>query len=102
MDVEKAMDDVIKKVQNELIPEREFQKLRNQVENDFITKNSRMAGISESLAQYAMYYGDANLINTELERYLSVTREDIQRVAKQYFDTSKRVSLYYLAKPNTP
>jgi zinc protease len=102
MDVEKAMDDVVKKVQNELIPEREFQKLRNQVENDFISKNSRMAGISESLAQYAMYYGDANLINTELDRYLAVTREDIQRVARQYFDTTKRVSMFYLAKPNTP
>ena len=49
-----------------------------------------------------MYFGDANLVNTELDRYLAVTKEDIQRVAKKYFAQSNRVVLYYLPKPNTP
>ena len=47
-----------------------------------------------------MYFGDANLINTELDRYMKVTREDIQRVAKKYFNTDNRVVLYYLPKEN--
>ena len=47
-----------------------------------------------------MYYGDANLINTELERYLKVSKEDIQRVANKYFVPSNRVVLYYLPKEN--
>lgn len=98
--VEEAMDVEIKKVQDELIGEKEFQKLRNQVENDFISGNSRVAGVAESLANYKMYYGDANLINTELDRYLAVTREDIQRVAKDYFRKDNRVVLYYLPKQN--
>lgn len=98
--VEDAMNEEIKKVQDELIGEKEFQKLRNQVENDFISGNSRVAGVAESLANYKMYYGDANLINTELDRYLAVTREDIQRVAKQYFGKDNRVVLYYLPKQN--
>ena len=59
-----------------------------------------MIGIAEDLANYEMYYGDANLINTELERYLKVTKEDIQRVAKEYFVPSNRVVLYYLPKEN--
>jgi len=59
-----------------------------------------MIGIAEGLANYEMYYGDANLINTELERYLKVTKEDIQRVAKKYFVPSNRVILYYLPKEN--
>ena len=59
-----------------------------------------MIGIAEGLANYKMYYGDANLINTELERYLKVTKEDIQRVAKKYFVPSNRVILYYLPKEN--
>ncbi len=45
-----------------------------------------------------MYKGDANLINTEIEKYLKVTPQDIQRVAKKYFTKDNRVVLYYLAK----
>ena len=101
-DLEKAIDAEMMKVQNELITEKEFQKLRNQTEAAFITANGSMVGIAESLANYEMYYGDSNLINTELERYMKVTKEDIQTVAKKYFVPSNRVSLYYLPKPVTP
>lgn len=101
-EVEAAIDAEILKVQNELISDKEFQKLKNQVENDFVSSNSRVAGIAESLANYHMYFGDANLINTELERYLAVTKEDIQRVAKQYYKKDNRVVLYYLPKQVNP
>ncbi len=97
--LEKAIDAEIEKVQKELISEVEFQKLKNQVENDFVGGNSTMEGIAESLANYEVYYGDANLINTELDRYLKVTREDIKRVANKYFVKQNRVVLYYLPKP---
>jgi predicted Zn-dependent peptidase len=57
-----------------------------------------MAGIAESLANYEVYFGDANLINTELARYQKVTREDILNVAKKYLNKDNRVVLYYVAK----
>jgi len=93
---EAAMDAEYEKVKTELISEKEFQKLRNQVENDFVSQNSQVAGIAESLANYHMYFGDANLINTEIKRYMAVTREDIKRVANEYFTKENRVVLYYL------
>ena len=101
-DLEEGMNAEVRKVQNELISENEFQKLRNQVENDFVTANSTVIGIAESLANYHTYYNDANLINTEIDRYMKVTREDIQRVAKKYFSSNNRVVLYYLPKPKNP
>ncbi len=101
-EVEASMDAEVTKVQNELITEVEFQKLRNQVENDFISTNETVQGIAESLANYHTYFGEANLINTEIDRYMKVTREDIQRVAKKYFVRENRVVLYYLAKPANP
>lgn len=102
LDVEKSIDAQMEKVQNELISDMEFQKLKNQTENDFISSNSRIVGIAESLANYKMYFGDTNLINTELDRYLAVTKEDIQRVAKQYYNINNRVVLHYLPKPVNP
>jgi predicted Zn-dependent peptidase len=101
-EVENAMDEEVAKVQKELIGEAEFQKLRNQIENEFVTGNATVAGIAENLANYEMYFGDANLINTELERYMKVTREDIQRVAQKYLTKNNRVVLHYMPKAAQP
>jgi predicted Zn-dependent peptidase len=86
-------------VKTELVSEQEFQKLRNQIESDFIQRNSSMAGIAESLANYHTYYGNANLINTEIERYMKVTREDLSAAAKKYYTPQNRVVLYFLNDP---
>jgi predicted Zn-dependent peptidase len=97
-ELESAFQAELDKVKEELITEKEFQKLQNQIENNFVTQNARIAGIAETLADYHVYFGDANLINTEIERYMKVTREDIKRVANKYLDPNKRVVLYYLPK----
>ena len=96
------MDAAIEDVQKNLITEEEFQKLLNQAENDFISANDNTAGVAESLANYEMYFGDANLINTELDRYRKVTREDIRRVANKYFQKNSSTVLYWLPKPKGP
>jgi zinc protease len=95
--LEYALNTEIKDVQQNLIGEKELQKLRNQIESDFISSNSTMAGLAEQLAQYYTYYhGNTNLINDEINKYMAVTREDIKRVANKYFAQSNRVILYYL------
>ncbi|HND89263.1 MAG TPA: pitrilysin family protein [Saprospiraceae bacterium] len=101
-DLEISMDAEIAALQKDLVPEQEFQKLLNQVESDFITANGTVAGVAESLANYEMYFGDANLINTELDRYRKVTRDDLRRVANKYFQKNSRVVLYWLPKPKQP
>lgn len=97
-DLEAAMNAEFEKVKTELISEEEYQKLRNQTESDFVSGNLKMAGIAENLANYYVYYKDANLINTEINRYLKVTREDIQKAAQKYLNKENRVVLYYLPK----
>ncbi len=96
--LEKAILDEFEKVKTEEIGDVEFKKLQNKTENDFVTGNSTMAGIAENLANYHVYFSDANLINTEIDRYMKVTKEDLKRVANQYLTKENRVVLYYLPK----
>ncbi|MFT5168928.1 MAG: zinc protease [Saprospiraceae bacterium] len=97
-DLEAAMDAEVARVQNELIDDREFQKLKNKIENDFILDNSGVQNRAATLANYHLFFGDANLINTEIDKYLAVSKEDIQRVAKKYFSKDNRATLHYLPK----
>ncbi len=96
--IQMEFDKQIDLIKSELISQDEFEKIRNQYENQFISSNSTVAGIAENLADNHVYNGGAEKINTELENYMKVTREDIQRVAKKYLTQDKRIILHYLPK----
>ena len=97
--LEESMDSVVNELKLGLVTEREFQKVKNQITTDLVDSKATMAGIAESLANNEVYFGDANLINTELEKYNKVTREDVLKVAKKYLNKDNRVVLHYLPKP---
>ncbi len=97
-DIEAVIDEEMERVRTELITEEELQKLKNQRESQFVNSNTTIARRATNLASYHLLYGDANLINTELESYMNVTREDIRRVAQKYFREDNRVVLYWLPK----
>ena len=92
------MDEEIAKMQTELITERDYQKLLNQFENRFVSSNSSVSGIASSLATYYLLYEDVNLINSQLELYRSITREEIRDVAAKYLSPNQRVEIEYLPK----
>jgi predicted Zn-dependent peptidase len=92
------MDEEVAKMQTELISERDYQKLQNQFENQFVNSNSSVSGIANSLARYYMLYGDVNLINNEIDIYRSITREEMRDVAKKYLNSNQRLILEYLPK----
>jgi predicted Zn-dependent peptidase len=97
-ELENAIDSVVDNLKTTLVSERELQKVRNQVQTAFVGQNATMAGIAENLADYEVYFGDANLINTQIDHYNKVTREDILNVAKKYLTKDNRVVLYYVGK----
>ncbi len=96
--LEEGMNQELEKVRNELVTERELQKVKNQIENRFVNSNTMIAQRATNLANYHTFYGDASLINNEVDRYMEVTREDIRRVAREYFHEDNRVVLYFMPK----
>ncbi len=92
----KEIDEEIVRLQTELISERDFQKLQNTIENDFINNNANVEGIAENLATYYLLYGDVNLINTDIGIYRSITREEIRSVARKYLNPNQRLLLDYV------
>lgn len=85
----------VKKLQTELISEREYEKLLNKLENNYVNSNSNIEGVAHSLAEYYLLYGDVNLINNEMDIYRSITREEIRDVANKYLNDNQRLVLIY-------
>ncbi|GAB7086691.1 M16 family metallopeptidase [Marinifilum fragile] len=96
--LEDEMDKQFSVVRDELISDREFQKLRNKIENELVSSNATIADRAENLATSYTYFKDTERVNKELEKYFAVTKDDIRNVAKKYFVPENRVVLYYLPK----
>jgi len=95
------IDAEIAKLQSELISEKDYEKIQNKFENQFVNSNSSITGIANSLARYHMLYDDTSLINDEIDIYRSITRKEIQEVAKIYLNPNQRVELEYLPRNKT-
>ena len=77
----KDMDEEVAKLQNDLIRETDYQKLLNQLENDFVNNNTRMRSVAENLAAGYTFYKNTNHVNEELDEYKKITREEMRDVA---------------------
>ena len=95
-DLKKEIDEEILKLQMELISEKDYQKLQNKFENMYVNANSSVEGIANNLAEDYLLKDNTNLINTEIDIYRSITREEIMEVAKKYLKVNQRVELEYL------
>ena len=95
-DLIKESDAEIVKLQTDLISENDLLKLKNKYENNYVNGNASIEGVAENLASFYMLYGDINLINTEIEMYRSITREEIRDIAKKYLNPNQRLILDYV------
>ena len=90
------IDEEIEKIQTHLISEKDYEKLLNKFESSFVSANASVEGIANSLAEYYTFHGDTNLINSEIDIYRSITREEIRSVAQKYLKPNQRLTLNYL------
>ena len=90
------IDSEIELMQTDLISDKDFQKIQNIIENRFVSSNSTVAGIGNSLAHNYFFHDTTNHINTELDIYRSISKEEIREVAKRLLGKNQRLELKYL------
>jgi predicted Zn-dependent peptidase len=65
----------------------EMEKLHNTLLNDAVRSRQSTLYRAQRLAEYALYDGDPDLFNTELERYLAVTPEEVRQATRRHLLT---------------
>jgi zinc protease len=90
---EAAVDVILKRLQENLLPPNELQKAKNQVLFDLATARENSKDLAEQLGYDTVVLNDPELINTEAERFLAVTAEQVQAVARKYFVRRNRTRL---------
>jgi zinc protease len=82
---EREVDDEVAKLRSEPVTPEELETAKNQILRDFILSRETTKSRGDELGYDAVILKDAQLVNTELARFLAVTPADIMRVAQKYF-----------------
>ena len=82
------IDEEVAAVKKDGVTEEEYQKALNSKQSELASSYGTALARARGLADYHVFFGDTNKVNTELDDYLKVTREDIRRVANKYFTDS--------------
>ena len=88
-ELEAATDAEIARLWQEPPTEEELQRARNRLESSHFRQLARIGGFggrADILNYYNVFYGDPEMINTGLHKYLAVQREDIMRVGPRVLD----------------
>jgi zinc protease len=91
-----AIADEIEKVRKDGITEEEFEKVRNAKETEFTGSFLSLDGKLRRLAQASLFRGNTDLVNEELDKYMAVTRDDVQRVANKYLRPERKNVVKYV------
>jgi predicted Zn-dependent peptidase len=96
---EEALWSELQRLKYEYVLDYELEKVKNKTESTLEFSELSILNKAMNLAYFELL-GDASLVNTEAERYLAVTIEDIKRQSKKLFRKGNSSTLIYLAPKN--
>lgn len=96
--LEKEITSIIEGVKTGEVSDKELDKAKNSIENDYINRMQTTMGKADLMAHYWTYFKNTSLINSDINNYLNITKEDLLNAAQKYLNTENRVVLYYLPK----
>jgi zinc protease len=71
----------------------EMQKIQNQLLNDVIRMRQSSMSRAQHIAEFALYDGSPELVNSELDELLQITPQQIQVAVAEYLNTENRALL---------
>ncbi|MBS1628101.1 MAG: insulinase family protein [Bacteroidetes bacterium] len=93
-DAENAVNKELQKFIDTPATETELTKAKNKTESVIAFEDMSIMSRAGSLALYELL-GDANLINTELSKYNSITLEDVKEYSKKIFNPTNSNTIHY-------
>lgn len=93
---ENAIWEELHKMTNALVSEEELTKVKNKSESIMLFSEMNLLDKAMNLAYYELL-GDAQMLNTEIDKYLAITTAQIKAAATQIFVKEKSSTLYYNA-----
>ncbi len=96
-DAEIAIEEELQKIMTELVTDAELQKVKNKTESVIAFEDMALMSRANSLAFYDLL-GDVSMMNTELQKYQTITTQDILDYSKQIFDKNNSNTLRYYSK----
>ncbi len=91
-----AVNEEIEKMIANKVDEKELTKVKHKTESTILFEDMSVMSRAASLAYYELL-GNANLMNEELEKYQSVTAEELRTEAEKIFQSQRSNTLYYHA-----
>jgi predicted Zn-dependent peptidase len=86
----------LERIKNENIPEQELTKVKNKMESTMIFSEMSLLDKAMNLAYFELL-GNADLLNSETQKYLNVSAREIREQAQHIFRKENSSTLYYLA-----
>jgi predicted Zn-dependent peptidase len=93
---EKALDDELDKFAQKQVDERELLKVKNKQESVTVFSEVNLLHRAMNLAYYELL-GNANLINTEMDKYLAITAAEVLEHSQNIFKQENSSVIYYYA-----
>jgi predicted Zn-dependent peptidase len=89
-DLEAALYAELRRVESEPLADWEMEKARNASRRQLVNLLDSSLARAQTLAQYAIFYGDPGVVNTRYERIARVATGDVQRIARDYLRPENR------------
>ena len=90
---EKALNAELMQMTIEPVSDKELEKAKNKMRAEYAFGRQSVQEKAQALAHAAVIHGDTSTVNKEYEQFMKVTKEDILRVAKMYFQPTNRTVL---------
>jgi len=87
---QKLIDEEINKIVTTGVTKAELDRAKMKTRSTFVTQRETDMNKAEEIHHYVRFHKDIAEINTDIDTFMSVTPDDIQRVAKTYLGSANR------------